>query len=91
MEQQFLRLATARRFTNWHPEKGQTMTLADEDTLGYEDMTMPLLSPAEERAATAAGVRAGLADVEAGRTMPLEDYKTQVLAMRHMRDARKPR
>ena len=59
--------------------------------LDSEDVAWPVLTAAEERDAMIAGVQAGLADVEAGRTMPLEDYKTQVLAMRHMRDARKPR
>ena len=65
------------------------MTLADEDSLGYEDVAY--LPMAEETAAMIAGVRAGLADVEAGRTITLEDYKAEVQAQRHVRDAHKSR
>ena len=65
------------------------VTLAEEDLLDYEDVAWPVLSPAEERAAMIAGVRAGLADVEAGRTMALEDYKAEVQARRRVRDSRK--
>ncbi len=65
------------------------VTLAEEDVENFEDVPWPVLSAAEETDAMIAGVRAGLADVEAGRTMTLEDYKAEVQARRRARDSQK--
>ena len=62
--------------------KPWTMALQDD-----RDAPWPVLSAEEETAAMVAGVHVGLADVEAGRTTLLEDYKAEVQARRRLRDA----
>lgn len=65
------------------------VTLAEEDLQDFEDVPWPVLSAAEEKEAMIVGVRAGLADVEAGRTVTLEEYKAEVQERRRARDVRK--
>ena len=74
---------------NGQDAAGYLVLLAEEDLRDLEDVPWPTLSAGEETAAMIVGVRAGLADVEAGRTMLLEDYKAEVQARRRLRDAHK--
>lgn len=60
-----------------------TLTPAQVETIRQEVAT--LLQQAAERAEVIQAVNAGLADVDAGRTISLEDYQADVQAARRKR------
>lgn len=57
---------------------------------GYEDLTGDALDPAADLEQAAAGVRQGMTDFAAGRSVSLEDYRAEVEAEKAARRETKP-
>lgn len=65
-------------------------TVAAQRGLPPEQTLADVLAEAEaDFNDTIEGIRAGLEDVEAGRTVTLEEYRAEVMARRQERDTRK--
>lgn len=57
---------------------------------GYEDLVGGVPDPAADLEQSAAGVRQGMADFAAGRSISLEDYRAEVEAEKAARRETKP-